>query len=60
MSRVGKMPVIVPSGVNVDIKGTKVTVKGSRGELSREFADRVSFQMDDGVVTVDREDDTRE
>ncbi len=60
MSRVGKMPVTVPSGVDVDIKGTKVIVKGSRGELSREFTDRVSFQMDDGVVTVGREDDTRE
>lgn len=60
MSRVGKMPVTVPSGVDVDIKGTKVVVKGSRGELSREFTDRVSFLMEDGVVTVDREDDTRE
>ena len=60
MSRVGKMPVTVPSGVDIDIKGTKVIVKGSRGELSREFTDRVSFQMNDGVVTVDREDDTRE
>lgn len=60
MSRVGKMPVTLPSGVNIDIKGTRVTVKGSRGELSREFTDRVSFQMEDGVVTVDREDDTRE
>jgi large subunit ribosomal protein L6 len=54
------MPVTVPSGVDIDIKGTKVTVKGSRGELSREFTDRVSFQMEDGVVTVERDDDTRE
>jgi large subunit ribosomal protein L6 len=37
-----------------------VTVKGSKGELSREFTDRVSFTMDDGVITVAREDDTRE
>jgi large subunit ribosomal protein L6 len=54
------MPVTLPSGVDVDIKGTHVTVKGSRGELSREFTDRVTFQMEDGVVTVEREDDTRE
>ena len=60
MSRVGKMPVTLPSDVDVDIRGTRVTVKGSRGELSREFTDRVSFQVEDGVVTVDREDDTRE
>ena len=60
MSRVGKMPVIVPSGVGVDIKGSLVTVKGSKGELSREFTDRVSFEVEDGVVKVTRPDDTRE
>jgi large subunit ribosomal protein L6 len=60
MSRIGKMPVTVPSGVDVKVDGTQVTVKGSKGELSREFTDRVSFTMDDGVITVDREDDTRE
>jgi large subunit ribosomal protein L6 len=60
MSRIGKMPVTVPSGVDVNVDGTQVTVKGSKGELSREFTDRVSFTMDDGVITVAREDDTRE
>jgi large subunit ribosomal protein L6 len=60
MSRIGKMPVTVPSGVDVKVDGTQVTVKGSKGELSREFTDRVSFSMDDGVITVGREDDTRE
>jgi large subunit ribosomal protein L6 len=54
------MPVTVVSVGDSDIKGNKVIVKGSRGELSREFTDRVSFQMDEGVVTVGREDDTRE
>ena len=47
MSRVGKMPVTVPAGVDVRHQGARVTVKGSRGELSREFTDRVSFQMED-------------
>ncbi|MGH8952235.1 MAG: 50S ribosomal protein L6, partial [Acidimicrobiia bacterium] len=60
MSRIGKMPVTLPSGVDVKVDGTRVTVKGSKGELSREFTDRVSFSMDDGVITVGREDDTRE
>jgi large subunit ribosomal protein L6 len=54
------MPVTVPSGVDVKVDGVQVTVKGSKGELSREFTDRVSFSMDDGVITVGREDDTRE
>jgi large subunit ribosomal protein L6 len=52
--------VTVPSGVDVKVDGVQVTVKGSKGELSREFTDRVSFSMDDGVITVAREDDTRE
>jgi large subunit ribosomal protein L6 len=60
MSRIGKMPVAVPSGVDVKVDGTQVTVKGSKGELSREFTDRVTFSIDDGVITVAREDDTRE
>ncbi len=60
MSRIGKMPVTVPSGVDVEVDGTHVTVKGSKGELSREFTDRVSFTLDDGVINVGRGDDTRE
>jgi large subunit ribosomal protein L6 len=60
MSRIGKMPVDMPSGVDVRVDGTHVTVKGSKGELSREFNDRVSFSIEDGVVTVGRGDDTRE
>jgi len=60
MSRIGKMPVSVPSGVDVKVEGAHVTVKGSKGQLSREFPDRVNFQIEDGVVTVVRDDDTRE
>lgn len=60
MSRVGKAPVTLPSGVEVKIDGSHVTVKGSMGELSREFNDRVSFVIEDGVLTVTRPDDTRE
>ncbi|MET0697880.1 MAG: 50S ribosomal protein L6 [Acidimicrobiia bacterium] len=60
MSRIGKMPVDMPSGVDVKVDGSQVTVKGSKGELSRQFNDRVSFSVEDGVITVVREDDTRE
>ena len=60
MSRIGKMPVSVPSGVDVKVDGVQVTVKGSKGELSRQFTDRVSFSIEDGVVTVGREDDSHE
>lgn len=60
MSRIGKMPVAVPSGVDIKIDGTAVTVKGSKGELFREFNERVGFDVDDDVITVTRPDDTRE
>ncbi len=54
------MPIEVPSGVDVTIDGTSVTVKGSKGELSREFHEKVSFDFEDGVINVIRPDDTRE
>ena len=60
MSRIGKMPVNVPSGVDVRIDGSNVTVKGARGELSREFHERVGVSIDGDVLTVSRIDDTRE
>ncbi len=60
MSRVGKMPVTVPSGVQVTIEGTRVTVKGPKGELSRTFPERISFVIEDDVITVNRPDDSRQ
>ena len=56
MSRIGNAPVALPGGVAVAIEGTTLTVKGSKGSLSRTFSDRVSFTQADGVVTVARSD----
>ena len=60
MSRVGKNPVPVPSGVEVKVSGPDVVVKGSKGELARTFNERIGFEVDNGTVTVTRPDDTRE
>jgi large subunit ribosomal protein L6 len=60
MSRIGQMPVTVPSGVEVEVEGSSVTVKGSKGVLRREFNERIGFQMEDGTLTVTRPDDSRE
>jgi large subunit ribosomal protein L6 len=60
MSRIGQAPVSVPSGVDISVEGTRVTVKGTKGQLSREFTDRVRFSIEDDVITVARGDDTRE
>ncbi len=60
MSRVGNKPVDLPDGVDVKIDGSAVTVKGSKGELNRMFHERIGFDLDQGVVTVTRPDDSRE
>ncbi len=57
MSRVGRLPVTVPSGVQVDIQGLNVRVKGPKGQIERTFAPGVTFQMEDGSVVVTRESD---
>lgn len=60
MSRIGKKPIAVPSGVEVKISGGTVSVKGSRGVLERTFSDRVKIEQSDGTLTVTRDDDERE
>lgn len=60
MSRIGKAPIDVPSGVDVRISGQVVTVKGPKGELSRELPELVSVSQDGDVLQVERADDSRE
>jgi large subunit ribosomal protein L6 len=60
MSRIGKAPIDVPSGVDVRISGQVVTVKGPKGELSRELPELVSLSQDGDVLQVERVDDSRE
>ncbi len=57
MSRVGKVPIAIPSGVEVRIEGSKVTVKGTKGELSRDLEPEMKLNLSDGVLTVDRPSD---
>jgi large subunit ribosomal protein L6 len=57
MSRIGRMPVTVPSGVNVSINGREVTVKGPKGELSMQVAAPIEVQQSDGTITVTRPTD---
>lgn len=58
MSRIGSAPITVPTGVDVSISGTDVTVKGSKGELSITLPGDITAAVDDGVVTLVRPDDT--
>jgi large subunit ribosomal protein L6 len=60
MSRVGKSPIPVPSGVEVTIKGNHVTVKGPKGELARELPGPLTVQQEGDELVVTRADDERE
>ncbi|MGA0594891.1 50S ribosomal protein L6 [Enterovirga sp. CN4-39] len=60
MSRVGKKPVPVPSGVTATVTGQLVKVKGQKGELSFTVPDKVSVVMEDGAVKVDPRDQSKE
>jgi large subunit ribosomal protein L6 len=59
MSRIGKLPVAVPSGVDVAIDGPLVTVKGPKGTLSHTVAAPIVVEQGDGVLDVKRPDDER-
>lgn len=60
MSRIGKLPVTVPSGVDVAIDGSHVTVKGPKGTLSHTVASPITVEKGDGVLDVKRPNDERE
>lgn len=60
MSRIGKLPITVPSGVEVTIDGQAVTVKGPKGTLEQRIAEPITVEQDsDGAVVVTRPDDER-
>jgi len=60
MSRVGRAPITVPSGVDVSIAGSHITVKGPKGSLERDIPTVISVRQDEGVLVVDRPDDERQ
>ena len=59
MSRIGKLPIAVPSGVLVTVDRSVVTVKGPKGELSHTVAEPIVVEQGDGQLEVKRPDDER-
>jgi large subunit ribosomal protein L6 len=57
MSRIGKLPVVVPPKVKVEVKGQKVFVEGPKGKLDFELPHRMSIKLDGGNVIVSRDGD---
>ena len=60
MSRIGRLPIAVPAGVEVKVNGNEVSVKGSKGELSHTVPSPIEVTLDEGTLTVTRPNDERE
>ena len=59
MSRIGKLPITVPSGVTVNIAGADVTVKGPKGELKRSLPAEMGIKLEGSILTVTRPSDAK-
>lgn len=59
MSRIGKKPVVIPAGVTVELDGHTVTVKGPKGELTRELAPSINVEINENEVVFTRPDDSK-
>lgn len=57
MSRIGKMPVVLPKGVQAQVNGATIQVKGPKGELSQSFHPDMKISQQDGKIVVERPDD---
>ena len=60
MSRIGKMPITIPSGVDVSIDDGVVKIKGPKGELSQSIPSLIETEMEDGNLVVKRSDETKQ
>ncbi len=60
MSRIGNAPITIPSGVDVQVDGRTITVKGPKGTLSRSIPGEIEVTVDDGVLRCSRPNDERE
>ena len=60
MSRIGKLPIVLPAKVEVSIKDDVITVKGPKGELTQKLNPALSIKVEDGHILVERPNDERE
>ncbi|MEO5510467.1 MAG: 50S ribosomal protein L6 [Longimicrobiales bacterium] len=60
MSRIGKKPITVPSGVTVSVDGSTIKVKGPKGELTRVIRSEITLEQNDGTLTLSRPNDSKE
>jgi large subunit ribosomal protein L6 len=59
MSRIGKAPISIPQGVEVNVNDNVITVKGKLGELSQELSDAITVSIEDGSISLERASDSK-
>src|SRR5690625_2737443 len=60
MSRIGFKPIEIPQGVEVTLDGQTLSVKGPKGNLSKDFSDNMSIKIEENEITVERANETKE
>ena len=60
MSRIGRKPIAIPAGVDIQIDGSTVTVKGPKGTLTQSFRPEMTIKAENGEILVSRPDDSNE
>lgn len=59
MSRIGKLPITIPSGVDVELNGSKVTVKGPKGTMQREFSSLITIKKEENQIVITRDSEEK-
>ncbi|MCC6722163.1 MAG: 50S ribosomal protein L6 [Bacteroidia bacterium] len=59
MSRVGKNPISIPKGVEIQVNSNSINVKGSKGQLSHTLSEGISVEINEGVINVNRSNDNK-
>lgn len=59
MSRIGKMPIAIPKGVDIKLDGSVLTVKGQKGTLTKEFHKDMIIKIENGIISVERPSDSK-
>jgi len=59
VSRIGKLPIVIPNGVDVELNGSKVTVKGPMGTMQREFSSLITIKKEENRIVITRDSEEK-
>jgi len=59
VSRIGKLPIVIPNGVDVELNGSKITVKGPKGTMQREFSSLITIKKEENRIVITRDSEEK-